>query len=510
MKFSTKKTLGIDISESRISLALLKKSGKDIKLLKAVSEPMPDGAVENGNIKDAAILSRTLKRLKKSITVSTVPTAVSLFAEPTILQMINIPKQIPDNIGKFVNEQVKHFAALLGRKINSDFCGVSGISPDGTGANSVLAVAADKKRIANLVEMFRQAGISADAIEPAVPAYIRALHKEKIEGKFESNVVIALVRDDKLTLCVFRKQSLDFIRTRDIGELAGTEEICHWLAGQINTVIQSYEVKALQSSGQWETTIVADCAKLRADSEEALKAKIPSSDVQLLTSENAFTLSSISRTRTSTTSVRANEPSLAATGLAMKLLDTNAFNLGVNLLPEETVRIRATRKMALVTANIIAALLLTAMLAVAVSIWKVRQINKNVDQKKTCLLQETRALFEESKVLDEQIKNINNKLKGISKISNSQKEIYWPDLLKYVAKTRPKTICITSITSGKGSQVTLKGLAVSNEDVYLFTEKLKKSELIDSASIYETNKNDKDNRFINYEIRCLPAPTKGT
>jgi Tfp pilus assembly protein PilN len=510
MKVNIKKTLGIDICESRISLALLKKSDKGIKLLKAISEPMPTGAVENGNIKDAAILSRTLKQLKKRIAASTIPTAVSLFAEPTILQVMDIPKQIPDNIGKFVNEQVKHFAALLGRKINTDFCGVSGISPDGSHSSCVLAAASDKKRIANLVEMYSQAGICAEAIEPAVLAYIRALHKEKIEGRFESNVVIAIVRDNKLTLCVFRKQSLDFIRTRDIGESAGTEEISKWLASQINTVIQSYQVKASLNSGQWETTIVADCDKLPADSEEGLKANIPGSEVQLLRSEDACKISSISRNSTRANSIRADEPSFAAIGLAMKLLDTNMFNLGVNLIPEETVRIRATRKTALVTANIMAALLLAAMLVVGGSIWKVQKINKDVDKKKTRLLQETRSLFEENKTLDEKINNINNKLKVVNKISDSQSELYWPGLLSYVAKIRPKTICILSMASGKGDQVILKGLALSNEDVYMFTEQLRKSELIDSASIYQTNKNDKDNRFINYEIRCIPAPRKGT
>jgi Tfp pilus assembly protein PilN len=423
---------------------------------------------------------------------------------------MDIPKQIPDNIGKFVNEQVKHFAALLGRKINTDFCGVSGISPDGSHASCVLAAASDKKRVANLVEMYRQIGIHAEAIEPTVLAYIRALHKEKIEGRFESNVMITIVRDNKLTLCVFRKQSLDFIRTRDIGESAGTEQISKWLTGQINTVIQSYQVKALHNSGQWETTIVADCDELPTDSEEALRANIQGSEVQLLTSENACKISSISRIHSKADSVKTNEPSLAAIGLAMKLLDTNVSALGVNLLPEETVRMRATRKMALVTANVIAVILLTAILAVAGSIWKVQKISKDVDKKKASLLQETRSLFEENQALDEQINNISNKLKVVNKISDSQSEIYWPDLLSYIAKVRPKMICITSMASGKGSQVTLKGLALSNEDVYLFTETLKKSELIDSASIYETNKNDKDNRFINYEIRCIAAPRKGT
>lgn len=510
MKVSSNKSLGIDICESRISLVLLKKNGDGITLLKSVSEPMPEGAVENGNIKDAAILAKTIKKLKKRTAPSTTPISVSLFAEPAILQVMDIPKQIPDNIGKFVNEQVRHFAALLGRKILSDFCGVSGISADGSHANCVLAVAADKKRVANLVGMYSEAGVRAKVIEPAVLSYIRALYDDKIEGRFESNVLIAILRDKKLTLCVFRKQSLEFIRTREVDESAGPDEISKWLAEQINTVIQSYQVKALQNSGQWETTIVADCMKLSADCEETLRSEIPGSDVQLLAGENALKIPSKIQTKTNTKCVNAKGPSLAAIGLAMKLFDANLFKLSVNLLPEEIVRTRITRKMALVTANIISAVLLISILAVAGSIWKVQEINKNVGQKKRLLLEETRSLFEKKEVLDSQINNISKKLKVVNKISASRSEPYWPGLLSYTAKVRPKKICITRMASGKGALVTLKGLAVSNEDVYSFTELLKESELIDSASIYETNKNEKDNRFINYEIQCSVAPRKGT
>ena len=51
--FSEKTVLGIDISNGRINLALLRRDDKAIKLLKTASAPVPEGAVKNGNIENA-------------------------------------------------------------------------------------------------------------------------------------------------------------------------------------------------------------------------------------------------------------------------------------------------------------------------------------------------------------------------------------------------------------------------------------------------------------------------
>ena len=56
--------LGIDISDSRINLALLRKHGDSVKLLKAAGCPAPEGAIKNGNIENAAALAKAIKKLK--------------------------------------------------------------------------------------------------------------------------------------------------------------------------------------------------------------------------------------------------------------------------------------------------------------------------------------------------------------------------------------------------------------------------------------------------------------
>ena len=66
-----------------------------------------------------------------------------------------------------------------------------------------------------------------------------------------------------MTLCVFKKQMLDFVRTREItAEKAETSDICQWLIEEINTVIQFYNIEIPDSTINWAITVVMDGAQL--------------------------------------------------------------------------------------------------------------------------------------------------------------------------------------------------------------------------------------------------------
>ncbi len=58
MKLDTKTALGIDISNGRINLALLRKNSSGVELIKTAAGPVPEGAIKNGNVGDPAILAR--------------------------------------------------------------------------------------------------------------------------------------------------------------------------------------------------------------------------------------------------------------------------------------------------------------------------------------------------------------------------------------------------------------------------------------------------------------------
>jgi hypothetical protein len=511
----TKTALGVDISDKQISLALLKRGKNGVELLTSASAPVPDGAIKNGNIENAAVLAKAIKSLKNNSRIRTTRAAVSLFTEPVITQIMGIPRQVPSNIGQFVQDQVKHCAVLPGNNVASDFCGVAGVGSEANPASRLLVVAADGRKVDEIVKVCSQAGLTVEVIEPPLLAYTRALYVKKIAGKFDSNVLIAILEGNNLSLCVFRKQTMDFVRTKSISKVPGTpygektqpEEICQWLAEQINTVIQFYDVDVPDSSGKWEITVVADCVQLPENAEGALRAKVANASLQIMTGEDICQAAVVSQPCGPADCRQTDKPSPVAIGLAMKLLDTDTRNLGVNLLPPEVNRLRTTQKGALITANIAAAVLLFMILAILVPDWKIKNLNKSIGSKNVNLLQDSHTLFGKRASVNEQIAAVSNQINQINGILGSHRDTDWPGLLSDIGKAIPKTACITSLSSGASSGMFLKGLAMSNEAVYWFVDRLNKSERINSASIAETQRDSRG--FISYEISCTMAPGKG-
>jgi Tfp pilus assembly protein PilN len=501
----TKTALGLDISDKRISMALLKGSKNGVKLLASAGAPLPDGTIKNGSIENAEVLAKTIKSLRKRCRARTTRTAVSLFTEPVITQIMGIPKQVPGNIGQFVQEQVKHVAVLPANNIALDFRGVAGVGSDVNSASRLLVVAADDRKVDGIVKLCSQAELTVESIEPSLLAYTRALYANKIAGKFDCNILIAILQSNTLTLCVFKKQAMDFIRTKAIGsEKTQPEEISQWLAEQINAVIQFYDVEVQDSAGKWDITVVADDAQLPRSAEMALRAKVANAGLQIMTDKDICQAAVISQPRKL---ADADEPSAVAIGLAMKLLDKDVHNLGVNLLPHEVARIRAAQKGALITVNIIAVTMLIMILAVAVPQRKIASIDKSIDRKKVNLLQNARILSGKRASLNEQIDTVSNQINQINAILGSRHDTDWPGLLKDIGKAIPKTACVTSLSGGAGPVMSLKGMAASNEAVYWFADKLSQSEQMSSASIVQTERDSRG--LVKYEISCTLASKKG-
>lgn len=64
MKTAVKTALGVDITQTYISMALLRKDSKGIKLIKAARCPVPEGTIKNGQVQEPAVLLKVLRELK--------------------------------------------------------------------------------------------------------------------------------------------------------------------------------------------------------------------------------------------------------------------------------------------------------------------------------------------------------------------------------------------------------------------------------------------------------------
>lgn len=475
--------LGIVILDGRITLALLRKNGDGVKLLKTASGPVPNGTIKNGNIEDAKALAKAIKKLKTKNRIHSYPTAISLVANPTLTQILSMPRDARGNVRQFVHKEVKHYAALPINRAAVDFCGIKSSSK--TDERRVLIVATDSRKITTATRTLLRQGLNIDAIEPAWMAYIRACYIKKIAKKLDTNLLFATVFDNTLTLSLFRKQTLDFIRTERI-EPGTLQPVQHFerLAEEINAVMKFYELKAPNISNKWQVTLVTN---INSDSvskkTESLREKLNQVELEVRTLEHVHLT--------------------IATGLAMKLLTTSGCGLDINLFPQELIKAKSTEKQTLVIANVAAIIAFLIILYIGFLNVKVEKASADISQNERMQVsQNTQTLLNEQTLLQKQIAAISTKLDLVNNTLKTEQFLRWDEILTDTGLATPKKLRITGLFSSDNSNLLLEGQALSYEAIYLFVDALNTCKNIKSASLKETQSNSKFDGLVGYSILC--------
>ncbi len=497
MKPGIKTALGIDISDTRICLALLRRVKIGVRVLKAGSAAVPEGAIKDGSIEQPEVLAKAIRELKSRNRVRARKAAVSLSTGSTIVHILDAPKGAPSNIGQFVQKELRSYIALSGRAIAFDFCGIKCGQRAG---DRLLAVAGDNEEIAVLNRICARAQLDVRAIEPPILGYVRALFAEKIEGKFDSDVLVAMLHGGALTLCVFRKQMLDFIRVEHInGENAKPDGLCRWLAGEINAIIQFYNLDVADISGKWEVTIIADDVQLSDDAEAFLSEKIGGAVLEVRTGQNACRDAIVDYHSCK------GEPSALAIGLAMGLLDVRQAGLNLNLVPPESAEVKSAKKQLVFTGAVIgvAIPLLTIAAGMGINRHAINTKTSIRDRKQTELTEDISSVTKELMSLNQQIELLSKRPAEISEILDSRPALAWAKILNDIRDQTPKSVRITDLYSVGDTGMVLQGLALTYESARLFEKTLNDLDFINIASLTEASREDNETALVVYKINCL-------
>ncbi len=495
----TKTALGIDISNGQINLALLKRDKNGVQLLKAASGPVPAGAIKNGNVEDPSSLAKAVRELEAENSIGAHHRAVlSLVAHPVLIQILDFPENIPANIGEFVRSEVKHCAMLPAGKVTSDFCGLK--PAEKSPGRRVLVAAADNQKLTEVAAELERKGLNIVAIEPASLAFLRACYDKRIAGKFDQNLLLAIVHQGVLTLYLFRNETLNFLTTKHFGPDDGDGDRClEWLAEEISAVMQFYDIEILEKQSQWEVEIVTDdCSSLPKERVDILAS--------LLTNTAGLKIRTFEEASIDTPLVNpdaAANTSAVAIGLAMKLLQSGDFTLDVNLLPLKLLQDKSVEKQGWVIAIIAAVVLLLMILSIGLFNTKLNQLNRSTDWKtRTEVIENMQALSRERILLDEQVKDASQRLSNMSAAMRGDYFLRWDQILDQVALAIPRSVQIRSLSSDGSSMLMLEGQALSYEAVELFLDMLSNCRHIKSASLAETEKVSKSDKWIRYSIGC--------
>jgi len=481
--------LGLDISSNSVALALLRSDKNGIRVVRAARRPLKAGLK-----KDLGALRRVAGELRRACKVKGMSATASLFSPRSLMQIAEIPASLTGPKGQYVQKEIKHYVALAGISIVSDYRDLYST----TDTERLLVVAADSEWVSGTVNNSQKGGVDVDVVEPHLLAYIRALYHQRIAGRFGCNVLLALLRDGKLTLAVMRERSIDFVRIHDIKDSSGDPEaVLAQLVAEIKIIMQYYEIEVADSTGHWEVNIVVDDdTSLPEQAQAHLSEVLEQVPVEILGSENMVTALSVDIP----SDISSDQISAAAVGHAMRSLAEEIVLPKINCLPPLIREIKDVKRSMLCTAISAAVVLLIMGLVSMVLIQRGDQVRTDIAvQRPDSAVGEVVDLRE---ALEAEIEQVGKIPKQLKEILGTQKSVNWARVLADVKKVIPENVSITRFDTRSDYTVFVDGVALTSNDVTRFQSRLGQSDQIETVDLVTTDYKSGLNGHHVYQIKC--------
>jgi hypothetical protein len=499
MKYQAKTALGVDLSQTQVCAALVRRDRRRIVVAGTAKVAVPAGLIQDGRITDPVALMRVLADLKSRCKGRPEMVAVSLSGPCARIQILELPNPLPANIGVHIQNEIKQLIPLAADQIVSDHCSLASKT-----ARRVLAAVADNSHVLSLVEACERVWGRVETVEPAILAAIRALHAKKIAGRSDRNVLLASITAGSLELCVFQGGHLDFSRTRDLGEVqSDPAALAERLAEEILAVVQYYSVEVVETPGQWEIMVLGDEALPIVDRiRERLGLQPPTATVEVLTLQH---VAADLVAEVADPAILA-QTSATAVGLAVRLLGRDEDVPPLNLLPFQIVQRRIAVRHGLIAAVCGAVVLLVMGLGALGLKARTASLAGALDNRKaTHGLSETMALMVEHRKLQTQIDQLSKGHTRLEEALRTERQVDWPGLLDDVRNLRPQGLRVTrlSCVSGERLEMLIDGWSLNYGAINQFTKKLDQSTHIASATVVKSGQQDVNGRpYFIYQVRC--------
>ena len=495
MKSNGKTATGIEIGAAEIRIVSARKTGAGIQVVAATRTAVELGTIQDGCVVDSQKLIQILKVLRKQHKVRSRQVTVSLPAECSVARIVMLSEGDPQHIARFVQDEIRQYASLSGRETVSDF---QVITPGRPGApGRILVVGADRGLAIAVSEACRHAGFVIGAIEPAVAACVRLLDVVQASDPSAVRRLLAIRRKEALTLCIFSGGRLDFVRTKGIGA-ADVSDRC--IRDEINAAIQFYDTEHADKPQPWHVVILDESEQAAPDGlAESMRTGILADHVDVWTDG------------TLPDGVAADPqvcgaPSATALGSALRSLVAGEHGPQVNLLCADTAETESIRRTILVTANLLAVLVLVTVLIVGGLQLLFQRTARNVASVKLAQLTrgelELAVAMDQLEYVEQRRRLLADELDCLRSISESRQDVNWVQLLTDIQTSTPQMVRIVSLSTDAGSDIVMDGISRSYEAVHTFVAMLNRSARVQRASLLETRRAGAHEGYVRFAVRC--------
>jgi Tfp pilus assembly protein PilN len=499
MKHTTRVAIGIDVAETEVSMVALKRTATGHRLLDAARAPIPEGSVANGRVMDVRQLVKALRGVRRHGRWQAAQVAVSLPIRGTLTRIVSLEEQDPQRIGQFIRDEIKQYAILSGQETVSDFRILTAAKQDARG--TALVAATDHENVLALTTACRLAGLTVNVVEPTIIAVGRAFCVDKSSSSADEGRLLGLLKDGTLTLYVFRRGLLDFIRTEPLNEYAeGAHEISRRVAEQIDAVLRFYTLRNTDAPRRWRVEL--------ADDERPAILPAAMASLQLATKTEPVSL--VTRDHlpqeVGVDSGDHQDVSLTALGLAMRSLGSAKDCASVNLLPSEVIQARSAKRNVFIAANALAILMLTVVMGTGALAYMGKRVNQNiVTMRQKALERGDTSLpvaMAELAYVKERSETLSAEVDYLARIRDSHVDIDWVRLLEDVRNAVPAQVRLTELSVDDDGALDIEGVARSSDAVRAFAEAMSGSDQVERTMVAQTGRDRRDEALISYQIQC--------
>ncbi len=502
MIYGSAKSLGIEITEGRINFAVVNCSGDGVNVIEAGGVDLADGTISGAKLLRPDALLEGIKSLPGRRKTRMDHACIAVPAGCIVSQIIELPEQMPENMSDFVRGEIRHSPKLTGREVCCDFRKTD-MSPD-TGGR-LLVAGGNLSIISEIVALLRRSQIHAVSLEPAWIASLRALralHVSEIADCVAGNLLFARLTETTLTICVFRKGRLDFVRDVGLNISGGIDDrSTDACVRHIETVMQYYDVQVEPVvRDQWRIALADDANNSsRSNLPDELRNRFGSKVMvyadQAIGPDNDIVPDGV-------------KSSSAAVGLALKGFEKYRTEFDLDLLPGKFARRRYVEKLTVSAIRIAVMAIFAMVLGAGLVRARLNSVNQAIAATRPAdtSKQDIELLTAQEKSLSEKYENLlarYDELNGIVTASAS------PDFSKIADQANAlllESVYMTAFeTTQDGRNVIIRGRAQSFTLVHDYIRLLGGAEYIEEARLMIAYRRHREDNPIDYAISCQPA-----
>ncbi len=216
-----KLTVGLDIGSFSVKVCEMMATGNGYKLMKLGSAKLPEGAVEDGVLRDADVVGGVISELIKNLKIKQKKVAISMSGYSVIVKKINLEIMEDAQLSEHIQAEADQYIPFDINDVYLDYHDLK-TNEEGVDFTDVMLVAAKKEVVDAYLSMLAKVGLQVVVVD--VDAFA-------LENSFESyedsaqNIVLVDIGSSKMSINIIAHGASILARDVVMGSRQITEQV---------------------------------------------------------------------------------------------------------------------------------------------------------------------------------------------------------------------------------------------------------------------------------------------